>query len=212
MKRKINEILVLIIGSLFLISCGPTKHYVSHILNKEDINRLKSKKTIIKASDNVDLDEFVTTFNKMFTSKADFSEKFKKTFRSKLKNSVLFSNVEVGEINTFDLLREKSRSDYLIYLSNFEVTNRIEMRNSPATVGPNNFGTMHTTSVEYCVINVKVNIYDLKTKRKVHEFTAIGESSVFLFNFKNTLNKAKERAITHIINYLNSGKTLYKQY
>ncbi len=212
MRKKLSKLLVLVLSVYSLVSCAPIRHYISDIEKSEDISQLKSKQAVITASDDVLLSDFVNTFNKNFTSKIEFSEKFIYEFKRKLNGSVLFSNVEIGGINTFDLLKESSHTDYLIYLSDFEVLNRVEWRQSAAPLGPNNFGMNHTTTVEYCVINVDVNVYDLKSKRRVHKFTAIGESSVFLFDFKKTFKKAKERAITHIINYLSSGKTLYKQY
>jgi hypothetical protein len=79
--------------------------------------------------------------------------------------------------------------------------------------GNERHGGMDTsTSVEYCVINVKVAVYDTKNDKEILDFIAIGEASVFFFNFTTTLEKAKNRTIDHIINYLKTEQTTYEKY
>ena len=73
-------------------------------------------------------------------------------------------------------------------------------------------GMQSSTSIEYCVITVKVEVYDAKTEKEILDFVAIGEKSVFMFNFTKTLQDTKARTITHIINYLKSGRTTYTKY
>jgi len=72
-------------------------------------------------------------------------------------------------------------------------------------------GTGNTTSLEYCVIRVKVEVFDVKKNKEIIGFNAMGEASVFLFNYGATLEKAKEKSIDHIVNYLKSGKSKYKK-
>ncbi|PWG04182.1 hypothetical protein [Polaribacter aquimarinus] len=212
MKRKVYLFLTLFVLVFSFTSCKVSKNYVAHISKKEEIDDPKTKKVLIFASDDVRVNEFKKTFQKNFPEKKDFSMNYLDVFSEKLHASQVFSKVYVDSLNTTYTSVNKEKVDYVIHFSNFEIANRIEWNHS-AGMNMNGVGGMNTTtSVEYCIINVKVEVYDAKTNREILDFVAIGEDSVFLFNFTKTLHKAKERSILHIINYLKSGKISYKKY
>jgi len=212
MKRK--GILVLSVFALFhtLSSCKISKQYVQYISKKEEIISPKTKKILVFATDDVKVSEFKKTFEKNYIDKEDFTSEYLKDFVQKATRNLLFSKVSADADNVTYATLNKNDSDYIIYFSNIEISNRVELRQS-AGMGMNGMGGMRTsTSVEYCVLSVKVEIYDAKTDKQILDFVAIGEESVFLFDFTKTFQKAKERSIDHIINYLESGKTEYKKY
>jgi hypothetical protein len=141
-----------------------------------------------------------------------FVKDYLNEFSDKLIFSNLFDDVLIDtKSSTYEAL-DKGNADYVIHFSNIEIKNRIEWRSSGG-MGMNGMGGMQTsTSVEYCIINVKVEVYDTKNDKEILDFVAIGEDAVFLFNFTKTLQETKIRSINHIINYLKSGKTTYDKY
>lgn len=211
MKRKISFIFIAVISIVFLSSCKVNKEYVQYISKKEEIKTPATKKVVIFSTDDVRINEFTKTFEKNFKDKKAFTSSYLNDFKSKLKESSIYEEVFVDVNNTSYESISKSNADYIIYFANFEIANRVEWRNTGA-MGMNGIGGMQTTSVEYCVINIKVEIYDTKSDKEIIDFIVIGEESVFLFDFTKTFNKAKERSINHIINYLKSGRTTYDKY
>ncbi|QTD37427.1 hypothetical protein JL193_15245 [Polaribacter batillariae] len=209
-KRKSVLIIAFLIAVVSLSSCIVNKQYVQYISKKEDIKTPETKKVIVFATNDVRVNEFKKTFQKNFPEKRDFTFNFMKEFSNKGLANHLFSDILIDRdsFNYEDV--STKNSDYIIYFSNFEISNRVEWNNTGG-MGVNGVG-MNTTSAEYCVIKVKVDIYDAKTDKEILDFVVIGEESVFMFDFTKTFYKAKERAVEHIINYLKSGKTEYKKY
>lgn len=206
MRSNLLKLFVFSIGLLFFNSCIVKKHYVNQVVKKENVENLKLKTIVVTASDNVDLKDFKKTYKKNYSDNKVFAKSYLDDASLALKMNGIFSNVKVGDINDWDSLRESSNSDYIIDFPYFEINNRVEITHNSSAVG------MQTSSTEYCVINVKVVVYDVKKKKRIIEFLSTGESSVFLFDFTKTFQSAKERSITHIVNYLKSGKTEYTKY
>ena len=194
-------------------SCKVSKQYVTFISKKAEIETPETKKVILIATDDINVLEFTNTFQKNYKEKAAFSSQYLNDFSNKIKASKVFGDI------TYDISKETYASlntadaDYVIHFSNFEITNRYEWRQSGNIAEMNGMGSMNTSSsVEYCVINVKVVVYDTKSDKEILDFIAIGEASVFFFNFTTTLEKAKNRTIDHIINYLKTEQTTYEKY
>lgn len=194
-------------------SCKVSKQYVTYISKKADIEAPKTKKVLVIATDDIKVLEFTNTFEKNYEEKEDFSNQYLKEFSRGINASKAFGDVTYdiskgtyASLNTID-------ADYVIHFSNFEITNRYEWRQSTNMNGMNGMGGMSTSSsVEYCVINVKVEVYDAKNDKEILDFIAIGEAAVFFFNYTTTLKKAKDRTIAHIINYLKTEQTTYEKY
>lgn len=203
----------LLFGVLTIInftSCTVSKEYVQFVTKKDEIKTPSSKNVMLFSSNSVSLKEFKKTFAKNFKDQKDFSNKYIKDFAVALKNNNLFSSVVTDTITSnFDDLN-KNNIDYIIHISNVEIMNRVEWTQGAMNV--NGMGMQPPTSTEYCVINVKVEVYNTQKDKEIIEFVAIGEESVFLFDFTKTFKKAKERSINHIINYLKSGRTTYDKY
>lgn len=207
---------ILFIMSIFCLlsftSCKISKQYVQYISSKEVIIAPQTKNVLVFATEDVLVNEFNKTFEKNFTDKKEFTTSYLNDFSQKARISDLFSNISVDVMNSTYSSLNTADVDYVICFSNFKISNRIEFRQN-GSMGVNGMGGMQTsTSIEYCVISVKVEIYDDVNDKEVLDFVVIGEESVFLFNFTKTLQKAKERSITHIINYLKSGTTEYEKY
>ena len=213
MIKNSHLFLIMTLVIFSFTSCKVSKQYVTFISKKAEIETPEKKKVILIATDDIKVLEFTNTFQKNYEEKAAFSSQYLNDFSNKIKASKVFGDV------TYDISKEMYASlntadaDYVIHFSNFEITNRYEWRQSGNIAGMNGMGSINTSSsVEYCVINVKVVVYDTKNDKEILDFIAIGEASVFFFNFTTTLEKAKNRTIDHIINYLKTEQTTYEKY
>lgn len=207
MKKAILFVFIIVIS---LSSCQTPKDFIKSVSKKEEIKTPNTKKVLVFSSDDVRINEFKKTFEKNYPAIEDFTISYLNDFTLQLKDRFLYETVHVDRVHTsYDDL-DKTDIDYVLYFSNFEIANRVEFVSSGG-MGMNGMAVgMQTTSVEYCVINVRVEIYDTKNNKEIIDFIAIGEASVFLFNFTKTFQKAKQKSIEHILNYLQSGKTTYK--
>jgi len=225
MKKLLLLLLLVIVSTQLFTSCIATRSYISETSVLQKIEKPKEKHVIISVEDDIRVNNFTKTFKKNYTKKSDFASTFTLDFLNIANKKRTFASVTTNEVNKWKVLDEskleenqqkidslfnKVKGDYLINFSDFEITNRIETFHHAPAMGPNGtFAGGRQTTTEYCIVNAKVAVYDLITRKKIIEFVSVGEKSVFLFNFKDTLNKAKMRAIEHAIDYINSGKTTY---
>lgn len=211
MKR--NSVLILVLFTLFfnLTSCKVSKDYVQYVSKKEDITNPSTKKALVFVSGDIQVNEFTKTFDKNYENKNAFVSIFLDDFKQQVVANTLFEEVYLDPITQDYNQLNKADEDYIIRFSNLEISNRVEWTNTGG-VAVNGIGMQAPTSIEYCVIKAKVEIYDSETDKEILDFIVIGEASVFLFNFTKTFNKAKERTLKHVVNYLKSGKITYEKY
>lgn len=208
MKKKAYFLLLIIV--VVMSSCTVHKDFINGVLKQGTIATPKQKTVTVTGMENVVLRSFPKTYDKNFKTDSLFIVSYTQEFIREAQKQQLFSSYNFTKnpiISDIDQELSEAQTDYLINFSNFEINNRVETTYS-APVGPGGVG--HHTSVEFCVVDVIVQVYDVKTKRLILRFTATGENSVFLFNFSKTLLKAKTKSIKHIINYLKTGKITYK--
>lgn len=210
---KKNTFLILLSISLVLsfTSCKISKEYVQYISKKEEITAPSSKKVLAFVSGDIQVNEFTKTFDKNFVDKDEYVSIFLNDFKEQVALNTLFADVYIdSESQNYEAIN-KVDEDYVIRFSNIEISNRVEWTGSGG-MNMNGMGMQVPTSVEYCVIKTKIEVYDAKNDQEILDFVVIGEASVFLFNFTKAFNKAKERTIKHIVNYLKAGTTTYKKY
>ncbi|WP_439128398.1 hypothetical protein [Polaribacter sp.] len=208
--KKYYFLLLSIFTIINFSSCKVSKEYVQFVTKKDDIKEPATKKVLVFSSNTVSVKEFKKTYAKNFKDDKGFSNKYIKDFSTVLRENKLFSNVVIDTITSNFNDLNKNKVDYIIHVSNVEIMNRVEW--TQGAMNMNGVGMQAPTSTEYCVINVKVEVYNIQKDKEIIEFVAIGEESVFLFDFTKTFKKAKERSINHIINYLKSGRTTYDKY
>ena len=212
LNRKRIIFIIAIISVFSFSSCKVSKEYVKFISEKEDFVSPSKKGVTVIMTEHIIVNNFKKTFKNNFEDIEGFRKIYLKEFSQKLKSSGKFGGVAVNILNSKYKNLDKGNTDYVIHISSFEITSRVEHVSS-VNMNSNDFGGMgNTASTEYCVINLKVEVYDAKTDKEILDFVVIGEGSVFLFNFTDTLNKAKTRSINHIVNYLNTGKITYNKY
>lgn len=215
---KILKILVFLLSVLFLSSCATV--YVQEYSKAPgfNINGQRDKSSTVTGFEPVIIKEFVKTFAKRYPQAQHFSTEYAVKVKDRLARDKIFaavvydSSVEwkstrqgsfaKSDLNAIDSLFNSCQSDYIITISDFEVSNRIVTSYSGG--GPNNMGSQ--TSTEYCLIDARYTLYDVKTRKKLLEFTSRGEKSVFLFGFENALIKAIDNSIEHAMLYIKTSK------
>src|SRR5688572_20278312 len=163
---KIFKSIMLVLQVLLLSSCATV--YVTEYSKAPGFNikdqRLKS--IAVTGFEPVIVNEFKKTFSKRFAQNQDFCTEFANKLKDQLKSAMIFATVVYdssaewkltrpgsfaqSESKAFDSLFNFCKTDYLITVTDFEVSNRIATNYSPG-FGANNVGS--TTSTEYCVIN-----------------------------------------------------------
>lgn len=220
MKKNILFITIIL---CFLTSCVIKKDYINNVVKEGVVETSKGKTILITGLENIRVNNFTKTFERNFATDSLFVDAFINEFITLAEKEELFAEYIIDihpsweELNNginadrviLNDLFANSETDYIINFSNFEITNRVET-NYNAPVGPNAVGTH--SSIEYCILNAEVMVFDVKKKKRIVQFVTTGESSVFLFNFTKTFLKAKTRSIKHIINYLKSGQVTYTKY
>ncbi|MBA6155240.1 hypothetical protein H3Z83_01695 [Tenacibaculum sp. S7007] len=214
-----KHILILLFITLFLSSCMPTRHYINNVVKTGEIDKSSTKQILIAGNDKVELNNFKKTFEKNFKTDKAFLESYLNEFRTYIKLNNQYSKVEIDANKNWDLLAEgynagnqnsinllflNTNQNYLFYIKGFKIDNRIVTSYSPG-FGPGSFGQHNST--EFCVVTTKFAVYDIKKQKQLLEFDAIGESSVFMFDFTKTLLKAKARSIENAVKYIKTGKT-----
>ena len=67
-----------------------------------------------------------------------------------------------------------------------------------------------TSSHGYCVIDVNVQIWDVKNQKKVLEFMSEGKASQNLFFFEGTFKNAMQLAVDRAVGYLQKGQMEFR--
>ena len=211
------------IALLSFTSCIVKKDYINRVVKEGNFENFQNKTVLVTGFENIRANNFINTFEKNFATDSLFVDSYINEFITEAIKTNLFAEyvIEVhpilDELNkginadkeVLDEVFTNAETDYILSFSNFEITNRVETTYNPA-VGPHGVGTH--SSVEYCILNAEVILYDVKEQKRILQFVTTGESSVFLFDFTNTFMKAKTRSIQHIVNYLKSGKVTYTKY
>ena len=169
--KKGNWIITGILTILILFS-GCTKIYISVISKSHDINADKTKSAIIVGTDGIALHEFTQTFNKRYQHKREFINDYVSFFKDKLLTASIFNQLNADTCSQWSLVKSFAGSredfkiidslftnchaDYIINISNFEVSNRMQAYTS----GGGTNSTMSTYTTEYCVVNAQIQIID----------------------------------------------------
>ncbi|NDP28873.1 MAG: hypothetical protein GZ087_15850 [Flavobacterium sp.] len=129
-------------GVLLLCSCGATR--ISENSNYKDSEFVfgPSKTAVLVGNDQVLVNEFTKTFNKKYKQKHDFVTQYDSLCSTKLKEEKIFGQIQFDKSFEFvsndpmtfnpeqqkkvDSLFTYATADYLIRISNHEVTNKMQ--------------------------------------------------------------------------------------
>ncbi len=220
---KINNLLIVAVISVQLLSsCTATRITEVKTYNSSEFLFGTNKIALLVSSDEVMVNEFTKTFSKKYKQKEDFIQQFDSLFAIRLKNENIFGEVkydkslELVSNDTFTVNQEQQKkvdslftnttADYLIRITDYEITNSIQ--GNPGMMMPMAGGGMGMTGggqSESCIVNSHFQIYDIKTRKKVLDFVSKGSTSVGLFAFEQALINAIGNSIKNSTIYLKTG-------
>jgi hypothetical protein len=214
MKPTQKVLTVILAVQILLASCKVI--YITDISKSPDfnINTENTKTAIVAGLEGVQLNEFVNRFKNKYPKNSDFVVDYTKIFSAKLSNEKIFARVNAdtsgqwnaiksfavvqGDFKTVDSLFNHCNSDYLIILTDFEISNRFDWSSLPANNGQFNHAS------ESCIIKTRLVIFDVKSRKQVLEFISKGECGV-AFGFEFTLKCTINHSIDHAVSYLKTG-------
>ena len=218
--KSIKLIFIVIMGLHILSSCS--RIYINEISKSYGFDKENKKSVLIVGINGLSLNEFVKTYHKKYKEDQEFIMEYSDLFTNKLLNENLFASVRYDKSPRWNLIKSfvvspqqskiidslfnSCNSDYLISLSDFDISNRVS--NSSYMSGGGS-GMMMSSSNEYCVIKARVQIFDTKNRQKLSEFITTGEGSVFFFAFEAALTEAINNSVYHGVQYLKTGKTKF---
>jgi len=221
---KVNKWLIAgMIGIQLLCSCEVVR--ISENSNYKDSEFVfgSNKTAILIGNNNVSINEFSKTFNKKYKQKSDFVKHYDSLCAIKLKQENVFG--EIMQVKSFefvsndpitftleqqkkvDSLFANTKTDYLIRITNHEITNSIQGSPAmPMTMPGGGMGMSSGTQSESCIINSHFQIYDIKTRKKVLDFVSRGNGSVLFFAFEQAFADAVNSSVKNSAIYLKTGK------
>jgi hypothetical protein len=143
MKPKVKLLTEILTALLLLPAC--TSIFINEISKSPDFNihTENSKTALVAGLEGVQLNEFVKTFNKKYQKQNDYVVDYTKLFTNKLREERIFARVIAdtsgkwntiksfavvqGDFKAVDSLFNYCSADYLITISDFEISNRYEM-------------------------------------------------------------------------------------
>lgn len=174
---------VFILAVFWLSSCAAV--YVTEYSKAPgfDINSKRASSTTVTGFEPVFIREFVKTFGKRYPNTKDFSTEYANKFKDKLVRDKMFATVvydsavewkstrsgsfSKSDLTAIEALFNSCQTEYVITISDFEVASRVQTTHTGG-YGPNSMGS--SSSTEYCIIDARFVIYDVKTRKKLQEF------------------------------------------
>lgn len=211
-----------VIGAQLLSSCEVIR--ISENSNYKDAQFVfgSNKTALLIGDDDVLINEFTKTFAKKYKQKHDFVVQYDSLCAVILKQENIFGEIKHDKSFDFisndllafnpeqqkkvDSLFANTTADYLIRISDHEITNSIQ--GSPTMFMPMAGGGMGMSGgqSESCVINSHFQIYDIKTRKKVLDFVSKGSGGVGFFAFEKAFIKAMTNSVQNSAVYLKTGK------
>jgi hypothetical protein len=221
---KINKWLIAgIVGVQLVCSCEAVR--ISENSNYKDSEFVfgPNKTAVLVGNDNILLSEFTKTFSKKYKQKHDFVKQYDSLCAVILKQENIFGEIKHDKSFEFvsndpltftqeqqkkvDSLFANTTADYLIRISNHEITNSIQgSPGMPMTMSGGGMGMSGGTQSESCIINSHFQIYDIKSRKKILDFVSKGSGSVLFLAFEKALIDAMNSSVKNSAVYLKTGK------
>ena len=210
-----KKLLLLIVSAILLSSCTHTIT-ITELYKQDniDFNKIKEAKITFAGTKNISLREFKKTFNDEYsdTTKLDkyIYNSFVNLFALNMpKAQILLADRKIpaelfGEvsfktanINNVKNYFENCKSDYLLIIKNIDIANMYVSYSTGKSF----------SSIEYCLIKLEFEYWDVLNQKKIITATAPGMCAVGLFNYLETLNGAIDDAVKNATTYISENGT-----
>lgn len=221
---KVSKWLIAGIFGVQLLLCSCVTVRISENSNYKDSEFVfgPNKTAVLVGNDNIMISEFTKTFNKKYKQKHDFVKQYDSLCAITLKQENIFGEIKHDKSFEFvsndpmtftqeqqkkiDSLFTNTTADYLIRISDHEITNSIQGSPSVPMAMPGGGMAMSGGQSESCIINSHFQIYDIKTRKKVLDFVSKGSGGVLFFAFEQALINAMNSSVKNSAVYLKTGK------
>ena len=214
-------VLALFCAPLFFFSCTTVR--INENLNyaSSGFSFGANKTAIVISSENIAVNEFSKTFKKRFKENTDFVQYHDSLMAVKFKSSAIFGTItndqslsfatdnllvlDKEQQNKVDSLFTSTTADYLVRVSDFEITNSIQ-GGAPMFMGTQGGGMVGGGQSESCIVNAHYQVYQVKSRKKVLDFVSKGSSGVLFLAFDKALRDATANSVNNAATYLSTGK------
>jgi hypothetical protein len=218
---------IMLFAVALLIGCAPailvTKEYSDDSFSFGQIK--KDAKVTAFVSQNVNVMEFKKAFAKEYQSSAEFSGAVCRQLTDSLKfmahcaavmgdslqnySMLLSATLDQKSIDQTRSFFESSDADYFFVIRSVDISNSVS-NSAPMYLGGGAGGTgvfVGGGSTESCVVAMHADLWNVKEKKKILSYTAVGQSTVFMLFFKTALKDAITQSIRLLVNYIATGAT-----
>ncbi len=213
--------------SIFIASCSAQKSVISDY-NSEGfaIASLKGSSIRLHVNPVIDANRFGNAFEKEYPSKKLFCSSLSDDLKKRLGT---FSTVSIDTNSDVDNLFinqsalsdqgaaikgvfEQMNENYLLGIKQVilsqDVNQNARSSQAPtAASAPRGRAPIRSSSptgikTNDCVMKIVVEVWSVKEKKKVAEFTSIGQSKIVLLAFGRAINEALEESVSNIADYI----------
>jgi hypothetical protein len=216
---------------LFCIGCAPAIKIISDYNSDgfaiTDLNKTTAR---IFVKTNVEVLEFKKSYENEYATSARFDSAFGSQLAASLNKVMNISSVDTNELANLFIdqsfsddriikvkgIFESAKENYFLGIKKVIISNKTT--NSPGAYTPPTTmstpggsvsfggGTTGGYTSEDCVVTARVEVWSVKEKKKVCEFTSIGKSTVTFFAYVTALKDAVKDAIDNIRIYVEKNK------
>jgi hypothetical protein len=224
---------LLLAMSLIFVGCGPSQKIIlDYNADGFVITNIKQTQTKLFIDTCVDVLEFKETFNNEYHSKTEFDSIFSSQLTKELSKSLTVAKVDTNElriifsdqsysdenIKRIREIFEAARENYFVGVKKVFISNDLKelgpTYRAPNTVstpsGRMSYGGGYVGGggyTEECVVDIKVEIWSVKDRKKLSEFDAISQYPVTLpFAYGTALKGAIKLAISSLCNYIENNR------
>jgi hypothetical protein len=221
------KVLILAITCSMIMGCAPSIKITNEFQDPQfSFGQIKNRTRIrVFAAENVNLMEFKIAFRKEYSDDRTFAAEILRQVADSIKTIFGCSPKVNGEsrdlsllvITSFDEKNRKSLEDmfdtipedFFLIIKSMNISNRIEyhMGNYVST-GTGGGMMVGGGSTETCVVTMHAELWNVKERKKLISYAAVGESKVFMFFFGTALKAAVSESIQKMLRYLIDGSTI----
>ncbi len=208
-------ILLLVLITFILTGCATLQVNTTFIDKDYHPENIRNANLIVACSDDVKLEEFVKSYNTLYSNNQNFSKILTDSLAQRIHNKFPNSNVSTIDMDslTYDFYNQiefdnklyqdkiiQNQNNYLILLK--KTTIGQETHYNPGFINPTTGMHSAGTTTTKCTLKFEVEVIDLVQKGKVHSFTVFDSVDVFFFAYKTALSETISKTLRGLVNSL----------
>jgi hypothetical protein len=175
----------------------------------------------IMVADNVDLRDFSNAFEREYRDDSAFRSTLSRQIADSLKTilgcSALVADspqdaeiladagIDKAAVSRIQELLSDAREDYFFVVNTATIANR-KVVNTPMP-SPEPGPRIPGGTSETAMVTLHVDLWNVREKKKVLQYAALGESGVTMFMYGTALKNAVNQAVANMVRYLETGLT-----